>query len=197
MALVMGFPVLSYLVWGIISAVGAVTVLSYAVVTGLFPPEASGRANGALNLLHVGYAFFVQSAIGVVVQFWPGDNGHYPAIAYQTAFAINLAFQAAALLWFLRASYRNRPALLAAHPIHRSSNLTTGKPSSPPYADLTYRHAAEVWGAQLRAARLQVRAWRLVAAGMLLITVLLSATLMSVALDAQASPYLIEVEAGQ
>ena len=196
-ALVLRFPLSSYLLWGVIGAVGAVTVLSFAIVTGLFPPEATGRANGALNLLHVGYAFFVQSAVGVVVQFWPGDHGHYPAIAYQTAFAVNLAIQTGALLWFVRPSPAKHTMLLAAHPIHRPSNRSTDQPDNAAHASLAYRHAAKDWAFQLRAAHLQVQTWRIAAAGMLLIMVLLSALLMSATLDAQARPYLIEMEAGQ
>jgi hypothetical protein len=38
-----------------------------------------------------GTAFVVQSATGVVLQHWTPEVGHYPEIAYQTAFAFNLA----------------------------------------------------------------------------------------------------------
>jgi len=31
---------------------------------------------------------------------WQSREGHYPVAAYQTAFGLCLAFQAAALLWF-------------------------------------------------------------------------------------------------
>jgi hypothetical protein len=35
-----------------------------------------------------------------VVQQWTSEAGHYPAIAYQTACALNLALQVAAWIWF-------------------------------------------------------------------------------------------------
>ena len=36
-----------------------------------------------------------------VVGQWPSQEGHYPVVAYQTAFGLGLVFQAAALLWFV------------------------------------------------------------------------------------------------
>jgi len=36
----------------------------------------------------------------VVLEQWPALDGHYPIIAYQYAFGLSLAFQAAALVWF-------------------------------------------------------------------------------------------------
>ena len=196
-ALVLGLPVSTYVLWGVIGAAGAVTVLSYATVTGLFPPEATGRANGALNLLHVGYAFVTQIAIGVIVQLWPSSNGHSPAIAYQTAFALNLAVQTGALIWFVRPSAAQRTVVFAAHAIHRASYRANDRPSIPIHAHFAYRHAAEDWNARLHAAKLQVRAWRLAALGMLLIAVLLGAALIPAMLGVHVRPYLIEMEPGQ
>ena len=77
------------------------TVLSFAILAEYFPKELAGRANGALNLFHIATAFAVQYATGVVLQHWTPQAGHYPEIAYQTAFALNLAFQVAAWIWFI------------------------------------------------------------------------------------------------
>ena len=41
-----------------------------------FPKEVSGRANAALNLLHVGGAFVLQSATGLIIEQWPDDERH-------------------------------------------------------------------------------------------------------------------------
>jgi hypothetical protein len=76
-------------------------VLSFAVIADYFPKEIAARANGALNLLHFGCAFAVQYGIGFVVGHWPALDGHYPIVAYQYAFGLSLAFQAAALVWFI------------------------------------------------------------------------------------------------
>ncbi len=108
LTLILRLPLPSYVLWSGVAATGAATVLSYAILAEYFPKELTGRANGALNLFHVAMAFAVQYAIGVVVQQWTPDAGHYPEVAYQTAFALNVAFQVAAWIWFVmpRASLR-------------------------------------------------------------------------------------------
>ena len=100
LALIMRVPLPSILPWSIVSVVGAATVLSYAIIADYFPVEVAARANGALNLLHFGWAFAVQYGIGLVVNQWAPQDGHYPLDAYQTAFGFSLALQFAALAWF-------------------------------------------------------------------------------------------------
>jgi MFS family permease len=86
--------------WAVIAAVGGATVLSYAALAEYFPKEIAGRANAALNLLHIGGACLIQYGIGLVVGHWASHAGHHPAIAYKTAFALNLVLQVLALAWF-------------------------------------------------------------------------------------------------
>ena len=107
-ALILRWPLPSYIPWAIIAAVGAATVLSFAVLAEHFPRELAGRANAALNVFHIGGAFVLQYATGVVLQHWIPQAGHYPEIAYQAAFAVNVVLQIAAWLWFMmpRASLR-------------------------------------------------------------------------------------------
>jgi MFS family permease len=100
LALILRVPLPSLLPWCIVSIAGAATVLSFAVIADYFPREFAARANGALNLLHFGLAFMVQYGIGLVVGQWPSQEGHYPVVAYQTAFGLCVVFQAAALVWF-------------------------------------------------------------------------------------------------
>ena len=102
-ALVLRVPLSSYVVWAIVASVGAATVLSFTILAEYFPNEIAGQANAALNVLHIGGAFVLQYAIGVVIDIWGSKGGHYPAVAYQTAFAIVLSFQLMALIWFLAA----------------------------------------------------------------------------------------------
>ncbi len=98
-----GFPFPAYALWAAFAVFGGMTVLSYAILAEMFPPELIGRANGALNVLHLGMAFVIQAAMGAVVNLWaPGATGHYPMIAYQAAFALPLMLELAALLWFVR-----------------------------------------------------------------------------------------------
>jgi MFS family permease len=100
LALVWRIPLPSLLPWSMVSIAGAATVLSFAVIADYFPREFAARANGALNLLHFGWAFLVQYGIGLVVGQWPPQDGHYPVAAYQAAFGLSAALQVAALAWF-------------------------------------------------------------------------------------------------
>jgi MFS family permease len=99
--IILRLPVSSYAVWAVIAGTGSATVLSYAILAEYFPKEVAGRANAALNVLHIGAAFVIQSAIGLIVEQWTSIGAHYPAVAYQTAFALNLAVQGMTLAWFV------------------------------------------------------------------------------------------------
>jgi MFS family permease len=102
LALILRLPLPSYVPWIVVAAVGAGTVLSYAILAEYFLTELAGRTNAALNLFHIGGAFVVQYVTGLVVQLWAPTDGHYPEIAYQTAFAFNVSLQIAAAIWFAR-----------------------------------------------------------------------------------------------
>ncbi|MEW6453878.1 MAG: MFS transporter [Pseudomonadota bacterium] len=90
----------SYVLWAMIAAVGSGTVLTSAILAEYFPKELTGRANAALNVFHMGGAFALQCLTGFVIQAWAKHGGHYPEVAYQAAFAINLLLQIIALVWF-------------------------------------------------------------------------------------------------
>ena len=98
LALILQLPVPSSISWSVVSAVGAGTVLSYAIVAEYFPKELAGRANAALNVFHLGWAFVFQWSTGLILDQWPSQDGHYPLIAYQIAFALNVVLQIAALI---------------------------------------------------------------------------------------------------
>jgi MFS family permease len=100
-ALILRWPLPSYLPWCFVAAVGAATVLSYAIVADYFPKELAGRANAALNVFHIGGAFLVQELVGIVIDHWSIEGGHHPMIAYQVAFGVVLAFQLVAWIWFM------------------------------------------------------------------------------------------------
>jgi hypothetical protein len=101
MMLILHVPMPSFIPWGIIAAVGAATVLSFAMLPEYFPMEISGRANAALNILHLGGAFALQYLTGVIVSRWPSVSGHPPVEAYEVAFGLSVVVQLLALLWFL------------------------------------------------------------------------------------------------
>ncbi len=104
--LILRIPLPSILPWSMVSIAGAATVLSFAVVADYFPKEVAARANGGLNLLHFGWAFLIQYGIGLVIEQWPSQDGHYPIAAYQAAFGLSAVLQLAALVWFALPSIR-------------------------------------------------------------------------------------------
>ena len=116
-ALILRWPLPSYLPWCFVAAVGAATVLSYAIVADYFPKELAGRANAALNVFHIGGAFLVQELVGIVIDHWPIEGTRHPMIAYQVAFGVVLAFQLAAWIWFMWP----RTQAAARHRLRRNS----------------------------------------------------------------------------
>lgn len=159
LALVLHLPVPTWLPWMAVAGIGAGTVLSYAILTELFPKSASGRASGALNLLHIGSAFAVQLSIGFIVELWPIEAGRNPPEAYQTALGVNLTLQAIAFLWFLRPERRAVVVRLRAHPIHGFASAL----GIAPAAAASYLHARQTWNTcHIRALR-QTKAWRFAA----------------------------------
>jgi predicted MFS family arabinose efflux permease len=100
LALILRVPLPSILLWSVVAIVGTATVVSFAVIADYFPPELAGRANGALNVLHFGWAFLAQYATGLILEQWSTEDGHRSILAYQVAFGLNVAVQIAALFWF-------------------------------------------------------------------------------------------------
>jgi MFS family permease len=189
LALVLRWPVPVWLPWVIIAATGAGTVLSYAILSEMFPKSASGRANGALNLLHVMAAFAIQYTIGLVVQQWPAQHGHYPPEAYQAALGLNLVLQAAAFLWFIRPE---RKAALHHLPAHQIHDLATSLGLAPAAA-LSYARARHAWSLRLARARAQQEAWRTAAFASFAVSMLLAAALRSNILGTSVAAHVIEV----
>jgi MFS family permease len=101
LALILRWPLPSYILWCFLAAAGALTVLSFAILAGCFRKELAGRANAALNVFHIGGAFALQDLIGVIIDLWPVQNGHHPMIAYQVAFGADVALQLVAWGWFM------------------------------------------------------------------------------------------------
>lgn len=99
-ALILRVPLPSLLPWSVVAVVGAASVISFAVIADYFPPELAGRANGALNVLHFGWAFLAQYATGLILEQWSPGSSHKPLLAYQVAFGLNVILQIAALAWF-------------------------------------------------------------------------------------------------
>ena len=161
-AVIARVPFPSYVLWPVMAVGGAATVLSYTILPGYFPKAASGRANAALNLLHLTTAFAVQWLTGVIIDLWPSVDGHRPVEAYQSAFALNIAMQVAAVIWFalpmamslrLRRGWPAlpRPQLLRAHTATKSSDR--------------YQAAHRIWQHRMTEAEAQRVWWRRTALG--------------------------------
>jgi len=189
LALILRWPLPSYFLWAVVAAVGAATVLSYAILAEYFPKEVAGRANAALNVFHIGGAFVLQYSTGLVIQHWASQDGHYPEIAYQLAFALNLTLQIAALVWFELPRVQALGSALAS--ALRRAPLRFSNPSEPA---TPYQKAAQVWAQHLGSARIQATNWRLAALGSTSLSALLSVALAISAGRASVTPYIIEVD---
>jgi type IV secretion system protein VirB5 len=189
LALVLRLPLPSDLPWSVVGAVGAVPVLSYAILAEYFSKELAGRANGALTLFHFGGAFVLQYAIGLVLQQWTSRDGHHPAIAYQVAFGINLGLQVAALAWFELPRVRRLGSTLVSRQLRFSVRHEDDLVS-----DTSYQQALRVWVGLRDSARVQATNWRLAALGSTGLSALLALTLAIAAGRASVTPYIIEVD---
>jgi len=118
-------PIPGIALWCGFAAFGSTTVLSYAALADHFGKALAGRANAALNLLHIGMAFVMQWGIGVLIDRWPVEaDGHHPRIAYEMAFAAVLLAQAVALTWLL-IPLRKLPSLGQAASVGSAASVGT------------------------------------------------------------------------
>jgi type IV secretion system protein VirB5 len=190
LTLILRLPVPSCLPWCVVAIVGAGTVLTYTIVAEFFPKELAGRGNAALNVFQLGWAFVVQYATGLILAQWPRHDGHYPVIAYQVAFSLNLAVQITALAWFEWPRLRALGARAIRHlrgvtaPICRTSSATI----SP------YEKALDLWTERLASARLQASSWRFAAAGLACVCLALGLALTVVAGRAQVTPWIVQAD---
>ena len=94
--------------WALFGFFGTAGIVPYALLSARFPKELAGRVNTGLNVLVFVLAFAGQWAIGGIIDLWPRtETGGYHPDGFATAFAIVLALQVLALLWFL---VRKEPA---------------------------------------------------------------------------------------
>jgi type IV secretion system protein VirB5 len=189
-ALILRWPLPTYLSWSIVAAVGAATVLSFAALAEHFPRESIGQANGALNVLHLAGAFVAQSGIGLVVQQWGSVDGRYPAIAYQVALSVNLVLQVAALFWCIR------PERCAPRKPPVVSATALAFPAAVAIEPVTVdQRAAQAWDDRLGSAAAQAANWRFAAIGSTVLSALLGLTLGIAATRADAVVYRVDIGA--
>jgi hypothetical protein len=159
LALLIGLPVSSHLLFAIIAAAGAAPVLSFSILARYFPKEVAGRANAALGVLNMGTAFGLQSLAGLIIAQWPADAGHYPAVAHQAAMASGLGLQLVSLGVFFAPTRTPQPVPMA-HAVARALGID---PSSAETMPSRYREALTAWRRHVVDARRQATAWRFAA----------------------------------
>ena len=188
LALLARLPLPSYLLWSVVAAVGAAPVLSYTILAEFFPKEATGRANGALNVFHHGGAFVLQYATGLIIGRWTSQAGHYPAIAYQVAFGLILALQMVALGWFVL------PRVQALGlDFFRALRLKSLRAANSDELITPYQKAALAWAERLGSVRAQAMNWRLAALGSTSVCALLGLACAVSAGRATVTPYVVEI----
>jgi type IV secretion system protein TrbF len=191
LCLIAGISLSPYLIWTVVGCVSGATVLSYAVLAESLPKESIGQANAGLNILHVGAGFAIQCSIGIVIQHWTNKGGHYPPIAYRTAFCLVATIQCVALVWFILPTLKVQKYLISC--------ITYWMAAADLYrrqvkAVSLYDKAIEAWEDRLRAARTQIASWRGVALGSSTVAFLLGATFVSTTRESVVIPYVIAVE---
>ena len=152
------WPIPSYLCWAMIALMGSSSVLSHTITASYFPKEASARANTLLHLFHLGAAFVVQLAAGAVIDLWQVRDGVHPAQAYQIAFAVCLAIQATAMIWFVLPG-------IGRFSVQSSTRAALWQAFSPQASISPYREARREWNCQLAAARAHRDSWWCAALG--------------------------------
>lgn len=170
----------------VIAIAGAATVLSYAIIPEYFPKQMSGRANGALNVLHMFGAFLIQWMTGALVSRWPQIDGRPPVEAYQATFELAVVMQAIALAWFLWPRTRSRPVIFASCLVEREVTKRTSAVSSP------YESAMLVWTGRVTEMRLRLAVWRMAGLGSAALTTLLLVQV-GLAVSRPVVPYYLHV----
>jgi len=88
-------------IWLAINFSSPASALAYAILSRRFPADLAGRVTTALNFLVFVGAFATQWGLGAVISLWPAQDGQYPLAAYRAAFGASLAFEVAAIAWFI------------------------------------------------------------------------------------------------
>ncbi len=94
-------PMPAVLIWGAYGFLSSSCILAYALLAEVFPRKVVGRVTTAFNMIFFISIFSMQVGVGIVLDFWTSDGGHYPAIAHVVAWGIMLAIQlASAVAYF-------------------------------------------------------------------------------------------------
>jgi predicted MFS family arabinose efflux permease len=85
--------------WILFAFFGAAGPSGYVAVGQMFPPEQMGRVSTAINMLTLGGAFLLQSAIGAILDLWPRTAaGGWDPKGYSAALLVSVAVMLAIAL---------------------------------------------------------------------------------------------------
>ncbi len=174
LTVILRLPVPAVVPWTAIAMAGAATVLCTTAISRPYPSEASGRANAAISVLQLGYAFAVQCFIGMAIDYWPSEHGRHPVEAYQAAFAANLLVQVLAFAWFIAPAIRGHLFTrgLASRRLPRTFSANARN-------DLNaYLAAQHAWRERVTNAETQLQSWRLAALTSMTVCIVLATLVM-------------------
>lgn len=90
------------LLWFLFAFAGSGGPASYSLIAQRYPPALAGRAATAINACMLLLVFFLQNAIGWVLDLWPRTaNGGWDPAGYSWALGMTLLGQGLAVLWML------------------------------------------------------------------------------------------------
>ncbi|MGN6231953.1 MAG: MFS transporter [Trinickia sp.] len=107
-------PLPETVLWAAYGALGGMGILTYAVLAEHFPARLLGRVNTSFTLVIFLAIFALQVAIGAALGRWPMHDGHYASAAHRTVWAVLVAMQVAAAIWYFAPKGRVRAAEAAA-----------------------------------------------------------------------------------
>jgi MFS family permease len=101
-----GYATVLWLGFGLFGTAG---ILTYAVLSQVFPAQLVGRCTTALNLLVFIGAFVAQWLIGAIIGWWSTDGiGGYQPAGYQVAFLVLIGAQLLTAAWYFLVGLRCR-----------------------------------------------------------------------------------------
>lgn len=92
---------LAALLWPAFGFFGSSMFLCYAIFSQHYPTRLTGQVITVNNMVLFILVFAIQWGIGAIIDMWPEDRGSYDPAAHQVAFAIMLALEGGAYLWFV------------------------------------------------------------------------------------------------
>jgi len=82
------------LLWMMMALCAAGAAPGYVAVGQMFPPEQTGRVSTAVNTLTLGGAFFLQAAVGWILDLWPRTaSGGWDPDGYSAALVLSIVIQ--------------------------------------------------------------------------------------------------------